>query len=231
MKADTQISARMSKAAIVTAREDDGLNRREDSGSHKPRALLWHLLPCKHLIWLHCLSFCSVTWMMMVLTDFKIALWGSAAGFAKSWGWTLLDVGATCASYSVMLAHHVRGRCWWYGSRGWTFLPTLHCIWYSWEFALSNGVIVLFVAVVVSMETNRRHYFWSTRCILSAPPLNDGGGFFFPLPEFSQRAAWNQLWAESNPTCSAPAQIIFTVEFTNLSSSRECWVRSTPYSH
>ena len=31
----------------------------------------------------------------------------------------------------------------------------------SWEFALSNGVIALFISVVVSMEINRRHYFWS----------------------------------------------------------------------
>ena len=31
----------------------------------------------------------------------------------------------------------------------------------SWEFALSNNVIVLFVSVVVSMETSRRHYFQS----------------------------------------------------------------------
>jgi len=28
-------------------------------------------------------------------------------------------------------------------------------------FSLSNSVIVLFVAVVVSMEINRKHYFWS----------------------------------------------------------------------
>jgi len=27
-----------------------------------------------------------------------------------------------------MLTHEVRGRCWWYGSRGWTFLPILHYI-------------------------------------------------------------------------------------------------------
>ena len=32
---------------------------------------------------------------------------------------------------------------------------------FSWEFALSKGVIVLFVSVVVSMEINRRHCFWS----------------------------------------------------------------------
>ena len=32
------------------------------------------------------------------------------------------------ASYVIMLIHNVRGRCWWYGSRGWTFPPTFHCI-------------------------------------------------------------------------------------------------------
>jgi len=31
---------------------------------------------------------------------------------------------------------------------------------FSWEFALSNSVIVLFIPVVVSLEMNRRHYFW-----------------------------------------------------------------------
>ena len=32
----------------------------------------------------------------------------------------------------------------------------------NWKFALSNIVIMLFVSVVVSMEINRRHYFWSS---------------------------------------------------------------------
>jgi len=27
------------------------------------------------------------------------------------------------ASYFIMVAHNVRGECWWYGSRGWTFPP------------------------------------------------------------------------------------------------------------
>jgi len=31
----------------------------------------------------------------------------------------------------------------------------------SYEFPLTNGVIALFTSVVVSMEINRRHYFWS----------------------------------------------------------------------
>jgi len=30
--------------------------------------------------------------------------------------------------YVIMLANNIRGECWWYGSRGWTFPPTLHCI-------------------------------------------------------------------------------------------------------
>jgi len=29
--------------------------------------------------------------------------------------------------YVIMLANNIRGECWWYGSRGWTFPPTLHC--------------------------------------------------------------------------------------------------------
>jgi hypothetical protein len=29
------------------------------------------------------------------------------------------------ASYFIMLSHDVRGRCWWYGSRGWTFPPII----------------------------------------------------------------------------------------------------------
>ena len=42
--------------------------------------------------------------------------------------------------------------------------PTWLCwkiVFCSWEFALSNSVIVLFVPVVVSMEISRRHYFWN----------------------------------------------------------------------
>ena len=30
--------------------------------------------------------------------------------------------------YFISLAHRVRGRCWWYGSRGWTFPKTFHYI-------------------------------------------------------------------------------------------------------
>jgi len=42
---------------------------------------------------------------------------------------------------------------WW-----WLHWKTVFCIW---EFAVSNTAIVFFVRVVVSMKTNRWHYFWS----------------------------------------------------------------------
>ena len=38
-------------------------------------------------------------------------------------------------------------------------------MFYSWEFALSNSVTMLFVPVVVSIEINREHYFQSNLCI------------------------------------------------------------------
>ena len=36
---------------------------------------------------------------------------------------------------------------------------------YQMVFAVSNGIIVLFVAVVISTEINRRHCFWSDLCL------------------------------------------------------------------
>ena len=43
---------------------------------------------------------------------------------------------------------------WWW----WLHWKTVLC---SPEFALSSSVIVLFLSVLVSMETSRRHYFWN----------------------------------------------------------------------
>ena len=40
-------------------------------------------------------------------------------------------------------------------------LRVLQSLLCSWEFTLSNSVIVLFVSVVVSMEMKRSRYFWS----------------------------------------------------------------------
>ena len=60
------------------------------------------------------------------------------------------------ASYFIMLAHNIRGGCWWYGSRGWTFPPISHYVlllcdrwqqrgtlteWHlTWECVWSEGV-------------------------------------------------------------------------------------------
>jgi len=41
----------------------------------------------------------------------------------------------------------------------WLYWKIVFC---SWEFALSKSVIVLFVAIVVSMEINWKHYFQSS---------------------------------------------------------------------
>jgi len=39
--------------------------------------------------------------------------------------WELLQ---NNAFYFIMLAHSIKGRCFWYGSRGWTFPPTFYYI-------------------------------------------------------------------------------------------------------
>ena len=40
---------------------------------------------------------------------------------------------------------------------------------YSWEFSLSNNVLVFFVSVVVSMEINRRHYLRIQQWLFDVP--------------------------------------------------------------
>ena len=43
------------------------------------------------------------------------------------------DSSESNASYLVVLAHNIRGRWWWYVSRGWTFLPIFHCILFMYD--------------------------------------------------------------------------------------------------
>jgi len=46
------------------------------------------------------------------------------------------DCVGSIASYVILLAHSVRGRCWWYGSRGRTFPPISHyllLLYDSWQ--------------------------------------------------------------------------------------------------
>ena len=42
------------------------------------------------------------------------------------------------ASSFMMLSHNIRGGCWWYGSRGWAFLPIFHYILLLWQIAIEG---------------------------------------------------------------------------------------------
>ena len=68
----------------------------------------------------------------------------------------------------------------------------------SWEFALSNSVIVLFVPVVISMERSRRHYFQSNLCT-SKPEFKILSGIsgFYP---FLQKQFLLLVWIASLPS-------------------------------
>ena len=85
-------------------------------------------------------------------------------------GWSESNV-----SCFIMLAHNVRGGCWWYGSKGWTFMLCWKTGFCSWKYSLSNSDIEFFVAGVFSVEINRRRYFWSN---LHTIPI------LFPSPHY-----------------------------------------------
>ena len=47
------------------------------------------------------------------------------------------------SSYFIMLAHDIRGRCWWHSKRGWTFPPIFHsmllpCDWWQQRGSLTQ---------------------------------------------------------------------------------------------
>jgi len=106
---------------------------------------------------LHPLTFIDVHWLLVDSNQWVWAQWG--AGWCTS-AVATLTVGVLCwcrfllvlrsGSCSLLVKMH---SSWW-----WLCWKTAFC---SWEFSLSTSVIVLFVSVVVSMETNRKHYFWS----------------------------------------------------------------------
>jgi len=86
----------------------------------------------------------------------------------RQWMWVQWS-GRWCVSMMVTVYHlHWYESLWaWYPGfvYGWQKC-TIHgggseTVFCSWEFPLLIGVMVLFVSVAVSMETIRRHYFWS----------------------------------------------------------------------
>ena len=133
-------------------------------------------LPWK-CIWSKCMSLNSSMWKKWHMLPFIDACWTFVE--SKQWMWAQWGSGWCASVVATMTVAHLH----------WCkFLPTLfialvhcscstlakmNCSWWwlywktvfcSWEFALSNSVIVLFVAVAVSMEINRKHYFWSDLC-------------------------------------------------------------------
>ena len=124
--------------------------------------LTWKCTWSKHLsfnssMWnkWHPLTFTDACWTFMGPKQWRWAQWGT--------GWCI-SVVATVIEHSICWC-----RFWWVwhaGSCSW--LMKTHSSWwwlcwkivfYSWEFSLSNSVIVLFD--VVSMEIIGRHYFQS----------------------------------------------------------------------
>lgn len=61
----------------------------------------------------------------------------------SSWAGSLSE---STPFYLIMLAHDIRGGCWWYGNRGWTFPATqvvamgqMAAEWHSWQSAIWHG--------------------------------------------------------------------------------------------
>jgi len=72
----------------------------------------------------------------------------------------------------------------------------------SWEFAVSNSVIVLFASVVASVWINRKHYFWSDLCSwLNWMVVQVWTPWMY---EILMNSLWNSLW---NP-CSRNLEIL-----------------------
>ena len=125
----------------------------------------------------HPLTFINVCWMLMVTKERMWAQWGgghciSVGHFYWYRSWQAQNAG----SHSLLAKMHSQ---WW-----WLYWKILFC---SWEFALWNGVTVLFVLVVVSMEINRRHYFW---CNLSVCGLRQ---FLFIQPSPGKSEGWTAM--------------------------------------
>jgi len=60
------------------------------------------------------------------------------------------------ASYFVMLDHKVRGGCWWYGSRSWTFPPVFSYVLLLWQMAAEGQP----VRIASHMEAHMKQRYW-----------------------------------------------------------------------
>ena len=103
-------------------------------------------------------------WHSSLLTE---QLWRSVSGCEHSKNWVVYFSTSNSGSPQLgqgLTASRKAGSCSLLAKKCRT---NKHCwlcwkiVFFSWEFSLSNSVIVLFVAIVGSMEINKRHYFWS----------------------------------------------------------------------
>ena len=120
------------------------------------KAKLWNRIPlCRKKLQ----PYVYTCWMFMETKHFWSGCEHSEAvggAFQQRWQWQWITSSAADLEECSMqaLVHH-----WWKCiANGGDCWKIVFC---SWEFALSNSVVVLFVSVVFSMEINKRHYFWS----------------------------------------------------------------------
>jgi len=104
----------------------------------------------------HLLTFTNARWVFMETKQWIWAQRGGGGAFhqwrQQQWG---TPTGAGCYEHGIQALVHCWGKC---AANGGDCWKRVLC---SWEYALSNSVMVLFVSIVVSMEINTWHYFWS----------------------------------------------------------------------
>jgi len=108
------------------------------------------------------ISLCGKKWHLLTFSD---AWWTFIE--TKQWMWTqwgsrwCVSAVATAAHlhwHRFLLAQHAGSCSSLAKMHNWLHWNIVFC---SWKLSVLCSVIVLFVSIVVSMEINRRHYFWS----------------------------------------------------------------------
>ena len=128
-------------------------------GSADEAKLCWSIPP--HSKKWHLLAFIDIWWVFLETKQCIWTQWG-VGDFCTFQQWSQqqqdTSTGADFSECSMQaLAYH-----WWKCiANGGACWKTVFC---SWDFALLNSVIVLFVPAVVSLEINLRHYFQSKLC-------------------------------------------------------------------
>jgi len=138
------------------SREGHSDRMASDMEGKAEEAKVWNWIPPCRKKW-HPLPFMDTCWMFIETNQQMWALWGWVVRFSSG------DCGSPLL---VKIFAFVACRL--------LFIVGEHSKWWclcwktmfgSWEFAQSNSVTVQFVAVWVSMEINRRHYFQSDLCM------------------------------------------------------------------